>query len=272
MSVHFHRMAWHWQRFALQVRLAMRSPAPTRRLIDLVVANALFRLPITARKRLFAGQEAFCPICETHISGFLTLHRPYHRWCPVCRSLQRHRLTWLFLKRHGLLTAYEPQTMLHFAPEPGLAMRLARVPTLRYITVDLTQPTMVRVDIINLPFRDNEFDSILCSHVLEHVPRDEQAMRELYRVLKPSGVAVILVPIKGKQTIEDPSITDPILRERYFGQFDHVRVYGRDVVQRLQQAGFSVTLVTAQDIVQHQADIVWMGLPTQETIFVCRKG
>ncbi|MFN3373596.1 MAG: class I SAM-dependent methyltransferase [Chloroflexus sp.] len=242
-----------------------------RRLVDLVVANVLFRLPITARKRLFAGREAFCPICETHVSGFLTLHRPYHRWCPVCRSLQRHRLIWLFLKQYGFLTPNAPQTMLHFAPESGLAARLARVPTLRYITADLAQPATVRVDITTLPFRDNEFDSILCSHVLEHVPRDDQAMRELYRVLKPLGIAMILVPIKGEQTIEDPSITDPILREQYFGQFDHVRIYGRDVVQRLQQAGFSVTLMTAQDIVQHQAAIAWMGLPMQETIFVCRK-
>lgn len=128
---------------------------------------------------------------------------------------------------------------------------------------------MMRFDITTIPFNDHTFDLILCSHVLEHVPNDHQAMRELYRVLKPGGIALILVPIQGEHTFEDATITDPLLRERYFGQFDHVRTYGIDVIQRLQQAGFSVKAVDVKDIAADQAEIERMGLPQRETIFVC---
>lgn len=257
-------------RFGLYARLALRSSAPVRRLTDLIIANILFNLPITLRKQLFVGEHAFCPICHSHLSGFLNLHRPYHRWCPVCRSLQRHRLIWLFLERFHLITPEQPQTMLHFAPEPGLARRFAQMHHLRYVTADLFDPSvMMRFDITTIPFNDHTFDLILCSHVLEHVPNDHQAMRELYRVLKPGGIALILVPIQGEHTFEDATITDPLLRERYFGQFDHVRTYGIDVIQRLQQAGFSVKAVDVKDIAADQAEIERMGLPQRETIFVC---
>ncbi len=271
-SRRYYRITQVLKRFAFQVRLAVQSSTPIRRLADVVYANILFALPVTVRKQLFAGQRAFCPLCGSHISGFLTLYRPYHRWCPVCRSLQRHRLIWLLFERHQLITAEKPQAMLHVAPEPGLAQRFAPMPHLRYVTADLSAPsTTVRCDITAIPFEANSFDIILCSHVLEHVPNDHQAMRELYRVLKLGGTALILVPVKGEHTFEDPSITDPLCRERYFGQFDHVRVYGTDVRQRLQQAGFRVQVVQATDIVADSSEIERMSLSVDEPIFVCHR-
>ncbi len=257
---------------AWRARLAMQASSPVRRLVDFIVASILFALPITLRKQLFAGEHAFCPLCHSHLSGFLTLNRPYHRWCPVCRSLQRHRLIWLLLERFQLITPEQPQTMLHFAPEPGLARRFAQMPHLRYVTADLFDPSvMMRFDITTIPFDDHAFDLILCSHVLEHVPNDRQAMRELYRVLKSGGIALIVVPIQGERTFEDATITDPLLRERYFGQFDHVRMYGTDIIQRLQQAGFYVQEISVRDIIITQDEIERMGLPVNETVFVCRK-
>lgn len=265
-------LSQRFTRFGFHARLALHSPSPVRRLTDLIIANILFNLPVTLRKQLFVGERAFCPLCHSHLSGFLNLHRPYHRWCPVCRSLQRHRLIWLFLERFTMITPEQPQTMLHFAPEPGLARRFAQMPYLRYITADrFDRSAMMRLDITTIPFDENTFDLILCSQVLEHVPNDRQAMRELYRVLKPGGSALILVPIQGEHTFEDATITDPLLRERYFGQFDHVRMYGTDIMQRLQQAGFQVQAVSVSDIVTKQAEIEWMGLPVNETIFACHK-
>lgn len=150
--------------------------------------------------------------------------------------------------------------MLHFATEPGLTRRFAQMPHLRYITADLFDSlTKMRFDITAIPFNANTCDLILCSHVLEHVPRDREAIRELYRVLKLGGTALILVPIKGEHTFEDTTITDPSLRERYFGQYDHVRIYGTDIIQRLQEAGFCVQTVDAQQIVPEQGDIERMG-------------
>jgi len=162
--------------------------------------------------------------------------------------------------------------LLHFAPEPGLAERFAQMPHLRYITADrYDRSASLQLDITNIALGTGSVDLILCSHVLEHVPNDRQAMRELYRVLKPTGTALVLVPIQGEQTFEDPAITDPIQREQYFGQFDHVRLYGRDFSLRLREAGFQVTTVEAKDVLVDQAEIERMGLPINETIFVCRK-
>ncbi len=161
--------------------------------------------------------------------------------------------------------------MLHFAPEPGLAQRFAHMPRLQYLTADISHPGVsLRCDITSIPLAARSVDLLLCCHVLEHVPNDQQAMRELHRILKPAGTAIILVPLHGEQTYEDPSITDPIQRERFFGQFDHVRKYGRDIVLRLNRAGFAVTSIDARDLATDPADIERMGLPVGETIFVCR--
>src|SRR6185503_7695510 len=92
------------------------------------------------------------------------------------------------------------------------------------------------------------FDVIYCSHVLEHVPDDRLARSQLRRGLKRAGWAVLLVPITAAQTIEDPTVTDPAERERLFGQHDHVRRYGPDYVDRLRDAGFSVSETNASDM------------------------
>ena len=100
----------------------------------------------------------------------------------------------------------------------------------------------VKADICNLPFKDNEFDVILCNHVLEHIPDDTKAMQELYRVLKPDGMAILQIPqdLSREETFEDHSITDKKERAKIFGQYDHVRIYGRNYFEKLRSVGFEV--------------------------------
>ena len=114
---------------------------------------------------------------------------------------------------------------------------------LDYITTDLNSPLAdVKADICNLPFKDNEFDVILCNHVLEHIPEDTKAMQELYRVLKPGGFGVFQIPqdLTRELTFEDNSITDKKERAKIFGQYDHVRIYGKDYFNKLRSVGFNV--------------------------------
>ncbi len=96
-------------------------------------------------------------------------------------------------------------------------------------------------------------------------------MREFYRVLKNDGWALLTVPITAEVTFEDPSITDPGERLRLFGQDDHVRRYGKDFIDRLREAGFHVTVITVDDLVQEE-DKIRMGL-ARETgeIYFCTK-
>jgi ubiquinone/menaquinone biosynthesis C-methylase UbiE len=116
-------------------------------------------------------------------------------------------------------------------------------PSIDYRSADISSPlAMDKVDIAKFKYEDNSFDVIICCHVLEHVPDDRKAMSELYRVLKPGGWAILQVPISLslEKTYEDPTVATPKERERAFGQCDHFRIYGRDYIDRLESAGFSV--------------------------------
>ena len=132
---------------------------------------------------------------------------------------------------------------MHFAPEQAFYKRFRKQKNLEYVTTDLESPLAdVKADICNLPFKDNEFDVILCNHVLEHIPDDTKAMQELYRILKPGGMGVFQIPqdLNRANTFEDDAITDKKERARIFGQYDHVRVYGRDYFDKLRTIGFKV--------------------------------
>jgi len=113
------------------------------------------------------------------------------------------------------------------------------------VTTDLTRADVdLRCDLQAIPLPDCTFDLLLCSHVLEHVDDDRQAMRELHRVLRPGGLALVCVPLDESrdETYEDPTVVDPKDREREFLQFDHVRLYGNDMEARLREAGFDVVI------------------------------
>lgn len=161
---------------------------------------------------------------------------------PSTLSLERHRLLWLYLQNETdfFSAAYK---MLHFAPEQAFYKRFKKMKNLDYTTTDLNSPLAdVKADICQLPFADNTYDIIFCNHVLEHIPDDTKAMQELYRVLKPGGMAILQIPqdLNRVDTFEDNSITDPKERAKIFGQYDHVRVYGRDYFDKLRAIGFQV--------------------------------
>lgn len=163
--------------------------------------------------------------------------------------------------------------MLHVAPERTFARKLGSVAGLDYLTADLVDPdAMVRLDVTDIPYPADSFDVICCSHVLEHVPDDRRAMREFFRVLAPGGWAVLNVPISADRTVEDPSVVDPAERERRFGQRDHVRRYGPDYRQRLQEAGFTTRVITAPELVgPDEARRLGIATPAAGEIFFCTK-
>ncbi len=161
---------------------------------------------------------------------------------PSTLSLERHRLLWLYLKdKTDFFTA--PKKVLHIAPEQCFINKFKNQENLDYITADLYSPIVdVKADILDLPFDDNSFDVVLCNHVLEHIEDDKKAMQELYRVLKPNGMGIFQIPqdLSLEETYEDFSITSPEERTKHFGQYDHVRIYGKDYFKRLQSVGFKV--------------------------------
>lgn len=176
---------------------------------------------------------------------------------PSTLSLERHRLLWLWLQRETDFFT-KPATVLHFAPEQAFFKRFRESAHLTYTTTDLNSPLAdVKADICDLPFEDNAYDIIFCNHVLEHIPDDTKAMQELYRVLKPGGMAILQIPqdLSREHTFEDNTITDREERAKIFGQYDHVRVYGRDFFDKLRGIGFKVdTIDYSTTLTQEEVD------------------
>lgn len=192
--------------------------------------------------------------------------------CVHCGALERHRFLWLFLQKKTDLFDGKPKKMLHVAPEHCFESRFKKRLDDDYLTADLFNPrAMVKMDITDIQYADQSFDVIYCSHVLEHVPDDKQAMREFLRVLKNDGWAILLVPIISEKTFEDSSIVDPKKRLKAFGQEDHVRRYGPDYVDRLHDVGFNVEISKVGDLADRN-DALKMGLTSASgDIFYCTK-
>ena len=191
---------------------------------------------------------------------------------PSSLSLERHRLLWLYLKQETDFFTKQKK-VLHIAPEQCFLKRFRNQKNLDYTTADLYSPLAdVKADICDLPFEDNSYDVVFCNHVLEHIVEDKKAMSELYRVLKPNGFGIFQIPqdLTKATTYEDFTITSPEERAKHFGQYDHVRVYGRDYFEKLRAVGFQVEEVNYNEKLSE--DLVdQYRLCKNEILPVCRK-
>ena len=192
--------------------------------------------------------------------------------CPWCRSNDRERLLYLFLRRDTELFR-TPLRVLHVAPEARLRRAIARKQS-AYETTDLAMPGVdFHSELAAIPRPDAAYDAIVCSHVLEHVSDDRAAMREMHRVLAPGGWAVLQVPIaaRAERTDEEPD-APPEERARRFGDPTHVRLYAEaDYVRRLEESGFSVRATSAVELLGERS-VGGYGLAPEEKVFFCTRG
>ena len=197
----------------------------------------------------YAGKGRKCPICGGEKRKFL----PYgygkvreDALCPKCLSLERHRLLWHYLMNNDSERERIKNlpTILHIAPEVCLMREFKRIylsAPQNYITADLESPLAdMHFDVQQIPMADSSVDIIICNHLLEHVESDHKAIKEMYRIMRPGGLGIMLAPIDYtlETTFEDDTITDPKQRAEVFGQYDHRRIYGKDYLERLRAAGF----------------------------------
>jgi SAM-dependent methyltransferase len=242
----------------------------------------------SVKLRLHSGDRYTCPFCGYTAKDLETIGEDFPilkeldvvgggrraAACHRCGSLDRERLVYVYLSRERrIFDSSRDLRVLHIAPEKHLAQALDDAGLADYVCGDLFtegykyHPRTRNMNVLDIPFDDDTFDLVICNHVLEHIPDDAAAMRELRRVLRPGGTAILQVPISTKlvSTLEDPSIVEPRDRERVFGQFDHVRLYGQDYADRLRDSGFTVTTFKAPE---NHLDF---GVNPDEELFICSK-
>jgi len=233
------------------------------------MANVLERVLYRGLRPLH-GRE--CPLCGWHGFKFLPIGVGHWRrddgMCPFCMSRERHRLAYVVMK--PVLAAGGWKT-LHVAPEQSIQKWLRSV-SADYLSIDLERPdVMRRMDLTDLQLPDASRTLVWCSHVLEHVPADAKALREIHRVLAPGGLALLQVPIEGEKTYEDPKITTPEARLKAFHQEDHVRQYGIDFIDRVRAAGFEVEVRRTADLPEALVRRHSLSYSMSNEVFIARK-
>lgn len=231
------------------------------------------------RRWILKGNNVYCPCCKQSFATFLPAGKPIrlNASCPFCGTVERHRLIWLFLEQNPekLLQV----KLLHIAPEPPFFDSFKNRRDIHYFPADKFMkghkyPSGTKhVDVMSINYPDNYFNAVICNHVLEHVSNDKQAMKEFFRVLKPGSWAILQVPIAytNAETFEDSNITTPEDREKYYGQNDHLRLFGRDYPERLREAGFDVDCIDFVNAFSME-DRLRYGLDEKDgIIYLCKK-
>lgn len=190
--------------------------------------------------------------------------------CPYCFSSDRDRLYASYL---AISNFNKDTRILDIAPSRSLSSWIRKKLPGKYITADLFMEGVdYKVNVENMDvFESNNFDLIICSHVLEHVPNDQAAMNEIYRVLKPGGHAIMMVPILNSldSVIEDPTEANINERWRRFGQDDHIRLYNSlGFSSRLNKAGFAVKTIIAGNLLPNCRTI---GINPSSVLYIAGK-
>ena len=202
-----------------------------------------YKFKYKLRKFLYYGNNYYCPCCGSFLRSFAPFgkEKKVNVECPFCYVMHRHRLRYLFLRKKTNLFS-ENLSFLHFGPEFYLRTIFERLPNLDYKSADLNpENAELQMDITNIRFKDNYFDFIVCIQVIEHVFDDQKALKELFRVLKPGGCAIIEVPINYnlKKTVK--LVSDE--KSEYHNIDAHVRDYSSDFVELLEKTGFKVNVI-----------------------------
>ena len=226
----------------------------------------------------YKGNNVTCNCCGRSFQKFLSkrnlLTKRANAQCPYCGSLESTRLLLFYIENESTLLT-NPSRLLHFAPEIGLMPIFKTASNLDYVTADIASNYAdYCVDISNIPFCEESFDYIICSHVLRFVLDEKKAIQELYRILKPQGTALVLtlIDVNNPCTFETNLADSPETRLQSYMDADACRLHGADFSQRLQEGGFQVEIIDyAANLGEEKRKKYALGNGMRELIFKCTK-
>lgn len=242
----------------------------TAQRIAKAASKRLSRLGLAARGALGTSAYRHCPACRSAVIGFFRYGRTAQWGCPTCGASPRERLMHVLLD-DGRLTIPAGAAILHCAPNEASLVARFRSAAQDYVPADIDPDRYALADMraLDLMTMDEagRYDIIYVSHVLEHVPDDALALRNIAHALKPGGEAWLLVPLWSKPSEDGSADLTPRERERRFGQWDHVRQYGRDFAQRIAAADLEVEAIDASDLPAERVALMALG----DTLFRARR-
>ena len=207
---------------------------------------------------------AFCCLCERNVDAWVPhpgrdQRSPFMAMlgtvgsdlavygCPHCGCNDRDRHLWMYMASAGLPEQLAGARILHLAPEASLEPRLLACRPTEYLRGDLfpARAGIQRVDAESIDFEDGRFDLIIANHLLEHVGHPERALAEFARCLAPGGLLIAQTPYAPalKHTFELDTPPTEEFAKIYYGQVDHVRLFGGDVGALFNAAGLTGSLV-----------------------------
>ena len=225
---------------------------------------------LKARAALGARAVRYCPACDSGVVGFFRYGDERDWGCPKCGASPRERLMHALLDA-GRIVIPSGAAVLHCAPNEASLVRRFYRSAGDYVPADIDParyavPGMQKLDLMSMT-DEGRFDIIYASHVMEHVPDDATVLSNIRTALRPNGEAWLIVPLWEKPSEDGPPDLSGKERERRFGQWDHVRQYGRDFADRIRAAGLEVDLIDASML--PPADVARMGLA--DTLFRARR-
>jgi SAM-dependent methyltransferase len=248
-----------------------------RKVIPEKVRIRLLMLRMQFRSLAYTGNNFYCNCCGKTFSRFLPYGniRRENACCPWCHSLERTRVLLSYLERETTLFK-GGRKILHFAPEWIIRKRFLQSAARKgYYSADINPALADHVaDIMQIPFPEEYFDYILCSHVLGHVENESQAINEMYRVLKPGGEVLVMtiLDLNNPVTYENPSLTSPEERLAAYGEPDLLRLHGMDFKQRLERPGIHIEVIDyRQKLSPSENRRMSTGNGERELIFRCVK-
>lgn len=230
--------------------------------------------------------EFYCNICGSEIFAWEYIGENYEIFqykniagagrrrggCTICGSYDRTRFVYDIMDNYTGIFSGNAESILHFAPESVIADKLRKTYGKRYLSADIMSGRAdVVADITKLQFDNKQFEYIICNHVVEHVYEEQKAFSEIKRCLKPGGCLIFSTPICWSQkTCEDNNVVTAYDRVKYYGQKDHVRLYGNDIVNRIESYGFNVNLLRCNEI-KSEGEIKKFGFLKEDSVLLCRK-
>jgi len=257
--------------------------------------NKAIRLILTKFERFYyrIGNRKKCYVCQRtfrrftkYQGGFIKMPKivemlkiigsdPDNFGCAYCSAYDRERHLFMYFDKLDLWNKMKGAKILHFSPENNLAKKITSQNPEEYVKANFNprDESIKKIDLTDVPYSDSTFDFLIANHILEHIPEYKLAMREIFRVLKNGGAAILQTPFSKliETNFEVKNIDSNATRTFLYGQFDHLRVFSeRHFFQDLKDAGFELQIKKNSELFTEQ-DCIYYGVNSNEDLIMVIK-